>query len=78
MEINAFVRDSIERTRDYVSKYRGGVPVDFSLHRDDLGVFKAEFTYGRAAYGSSTQAIFRAIANAIEPLEAQDDRTLKK
>lgn len=78
MELNAFIQDCVERTRDYVSRCRGGVPVDFQLNRDDLGTFKAGFTYGRAAYGSSTQAIFRAIANAIEPLEAQDDRTLKK
>ena len=78
MELNSFVQRCVQETKDYVSRCRGGVPVDFQLVRDDLNVYRASFTYGRAAYGSSTQAIFRAIANAVEPLEAQSDKVLKE
>jgi len=77
MELNAFVHDAVERTRGYVSRNHGDALVDFNLDRDDVGVWRAQFTYGRAGYGSSTQAIFQAIANAIEPIEIQDEKALR-
>jgi len=78
MELNPFVHRCVEEAKDYVSRCRGGSLVDFELARDDIGVYRARFTYGRAGYGSLTQAIFHAIANAIEPLEAQSDKVLKE
>lgn len=78
MELNPFVQRCVEETRNYVSRCRDGKDVDFYLERDDLGIFRAKFDYGIAGYGSLTQAVFRAIANAIEPLEVQDDQTLRE
>ena len=69
MEIPQFVREDIERVRNYVEKVRNVDDVEFQLWRDEHGIYHAKFKYGREATGTMYQAVYGAIANVLTPLE---------
>ena len=69
MEITPFIRDNIERVRNYVEKVRGVDDAEFRLWRDEHGIYHAKFKYGREAEGTIYHAIYGAIANVLMPLE---------
>ena len=69
MELTPFVRDNIERVRNYVARCRNVESVDFRLWRDEHGIYHAKFEYGRPAEGTIYHAVYGAIANVLMPLE---------
>ena len=69
MDIIPFMRDNIERVRNYVAKRRHVESVDFHLWQDEYGIYHAKFEFGRPAEGTIYHAVYGAIANVLMPLE---------
>ena len=74
--LDPVLRHLIITTKEYIEEVRH-THVEFHLSMDDWGIVTARFDYGREAKGSLTQAICRAIGNALEPLSHQDRKALR-
>jgi len=71
IELDAFTRDAVNRTRCWITKVRKLPPgtVDFYLTFDNKRGYVAKFDYGREGNGSLHMAIFTAIGRALEAIE---------
>ena len=69
MDLVPFLREEIERVRNYVAKIRKVESVDFKLWQDEIGIYHAKFEYGRPGEGTIYHAVCEAIANVLLPLE---------
>jgi hypothetical protein len=61
-----FTEFVVEKTMDHVESLRGDRP-EFRLWREE-GIFHAKFDYGREGTGTLIDAVYGAIAGALEPL----------